>query len=58
MATNDITGDEIRTRASSDKFRENWDAIFGKKEERVEEETAKEETAKEEKGGDIDGRLQ
>jgi len=36
MATNDITGDDIRTRPSSDKFRENWEVIFGKKE-KVEE---------------------
>lgn len=31
MATNDITGDDIRTRPSSDKFRENWDAVFSNK---------------------------
>lgn len=29
--TNDITGDKIRSRAPSDKFRENFDSIFGRK---------------------------
>lgn len=38
MATNDVTGDEIRTRAPSDKFRENWDAIFGKRGEKEQSE--------------------
>lgn len=31
MATNDITGDEIRSKVNSEKFRDGWDAIFGKK---------------------------
>ncbi len=32
MATrNDVTGDVIATRGSSDAYRNNWDAIFGKK---------------------------
>ena len=30
MTTNPITGDALRTRPSSDKYRENWDAIFKK----------------------------
>lgn len=50
MSTNDITGDEIRSKASSDKFRDGWDAIFGKKEDKVEEAT----DGKEEEGG-VDG---
>ena len=45
MATNDITGDDIRSKANSDKFRAGWDAIFGKKEEKVELETSSEETS-------------
>ena len=36
MATNDITGDEIRSKVNSDKFRSGWDAIFGKKEDKPE----------------------
>lgn len=32
MATkNDITGDSIQTRATSDAYRDNYDRIFGKK---------------------------
>lgn len=32
MATsNDITGDTIQSRASTDLYRDNWDRIFGKK---------------------------
>jgi len=30
-ARNDITGDLIKSRVSSDKFNANWDAIFRKK---------------------------
>ncbi len=30
MSTNPVTGDALRTRPSSDKYRENWDAIFKK----------------------------
>lgn len=29
--TNDITGDKIESRATTDKFRSGWDAIFGDK---------------------------
>jgi len=29
--TNNITGDKIQTRPNSDKYRENWDRIFGSK---------------------------
>ena len=33
MATkNDVTGDEIRTGGNSNAYKDNWDAIFGKKE--------------------------
>ncbi len=28
---NDITGDSILTKASSDAYRDNWDKIFGKR---------------------------
>lgn len=27
---NDITGDEIKTKGSNEKYRENWERIFGK----------------------------
>lgn len=30
--TNDITGDQIRSRAATDAYRDNWDKIFKKKE--------------------------
>jgi len=30
IAKNDITGDELRSKASTDKFRDNWDGIFSK----------------------------
>ena len=29
--TNDITGDKITSKTNTDKYRENWDRIFGKK---------------------------
>jgi len=32
-ARNDVTGDPIQTRPSSQAYRDNWDAIFGKKKE-------------------------
>ena len=31
VAVNDITGDSILTRSSTEKYRDNWDRIFGKK---------------------------
>lgn len=31
MSHNDITGDRIATRSATDKFREGWDGVFGKK---------------------------
>ena len=31
VAKNDITGDSIRSRGSSEAFRSNWDKIFNKK---------------------------
>lgn len=31
VAKNDITGDSIQTKSSSQLYRENWDKIFGKK---------------------------
>lgn len=30
VAKNDVTGDEIRTKSTSNKYRDNWDAIFRK----------------------------
>lgn len=31
---NDITGDDIKTKTNSDKYRSGWDRIFGKKNEK------------------------
>ncbi len=36
-ARNDITGDALRTKGSTDAYRSGWDRIFGKKEEPKEE---------------------
>lgn len=34
MATrNDVTGDQIKSRGNSQQYKDNWDAIFGKKKE-------------------------
>ena len=30
-AKNDITGDSLTSRVSSDKYRDNWERIFGKR---------------------------
>lgn len=35
VARNDITGDAIQTRGSSDAYRNNYDLIFGKKKNKV-----------------------
>jgi hypothetical protein len=32
MAQNDITGDELKSKTSTDAYRAGWDRIFGKKE--------------------------
>ena len=32
-ATNDITGDSIHSKPSNDLYRDNWERIFGKKDE-------------------------
>lgn len=37
VAKNDITGDSIRSKSLSDKGRDNWDRIFGGKNDKVEE---------------------
>ena len=37
-ARNDITGDSIKSKTSSQAYRDNWDAIFGKKKEEFNEE--------------------
>ena len=34
-AKNDITGDSIATKSSSDAYRDGWERIFGKKKEEV-----------------------
>lgn len=31
MATNDITGDALRSKPTTDAYRDNWDAIFARK---------------------------
>ena len=31
MSKNDVTGDELRSKHNSDKYRDNYSAIFGKK---------------------------
>ena len=31
MSKNDVTGDELRSKPNSDKYRSNYDSIFGKK---------------------------
>lgn len=31
VSVNDITGDSILTKSSTEKYRDNWDKIFGKK---------------------------
>lgn len=41
---NDITGDKIQSKPSTDKYRDGWDAIFGKWERN---ETQKQESQKE-----------
>lgn len=40
-AKNDVTGDKIQTKASSDSFRENFDRIFKKTVEEIEKDTKK-----------------
>ncbi len=30
-AKNDVTGDALRSRPTTEKYRDNWDLIFGKK---------------------------
>lgn len=42
-AKNDVTGDAIKSKVNSEEYRNNWDAIFGKKE-KTEEPSSKEET--------------
>ncbi|MGY8865337.1 MAG: hypothetical protein ACKVJK_06855 [Methylophagaceae bacterium] len=34
-ARNDITGDSITSKTTSEKYRDNWDAIFGKKDQKT-----------------------
>jgi len=35
-SNNDITGDSLKSRASTQQYRDNWDLIFGSKEDNVE----------------------
>ena len=37
-AKNDVTGDLIKTKGSSEQYRDNWEKIFGKKKEEKSEE--------------------
>lgn len=37
MSKNDITGDNIQSKLSNQKYRDNWDLIFGKKNEQIKE---------------------
>ena len=39
--SNDITGDKLKTKPNSDKFRSNWDAIFKNKGESMKVTTCK-----------------
>lgn len=45
---NDVTGDNLISRSNNDQYRNNWDRIFGKKEDK-EEETEKKEDKEEDK---------
>jgi hypothetical protein len=40
-AKNDVTGDLIKTKSSSQQYRDNWDLIFRKKEKEPEEKDEK-----------------
>ena len=42
VARNDITGDPIQTKGVTDKYRNNYDLIFGKKKKKEVDETATE----------------
>lgn len=44
---NDVTGDEIKSRGNSEQYKNNWDAIFGKKTEEPETEDTTVETEQE-----------
>ena len=37
MSKNDVTGDKLITKNTTDSYRDNWDAIWGKKEVKPEE---------------------
>lgn len=37
ISKNPITGDEIKSKSNTDKYRDGWDRIFGKKEEEKKE---------------------
>jgi hypothetical protein len=45
-AHNDITGDSINTKPSTDAFRDGWDRIFGTKKETVAEEDTTQDNSK------------
>ena len=40
-AKNDITGDKIKSKPTDDKYRENFDKIFGKKNKDLEQDSSK-----------------
>lgn len=40
-AKNDVTGDSIKSKPTSEKYRENWDKIFRNKEKRGENEESR-----------------
>jgi hypothetical protein len=46
VSKNDITGNEIKTKTSSDKYREGWDRIFGKKKDESKDKKDKKEKKK------------
>ncbi len=48
MSHNDITGDKIATKSSTDDYRDGWDRIFGKKKVVTPDEAAKAEKFKQE----------
>jgi len=38
ISKNPITGDEIKSKSNTEKYRDGWDLIFGKKEEKEKKE--------------------
>lgn len=44
MSKNDITGDTLKSKVTSKQFRDNWDAIFAKKEDIIPVESLEQDT--------------